>query len=50
MVTNWKKIFVKCLVNYWKITGKRLEIEQNGHIDFDHLRGIFLPWRPGNAL
>ena len=36
MVTNWKKIFVKCLVNYWKITGKRLEIEQNGLINFDH--------------
>lgn len=35
MVTNWKKIFVKCLVNYWKITGKRLETEQNGLIDFD---------------
>ena len=35
MVMNWKKIFVKCLVNYWKITGKRLETEQNGLIDFD---------------
>ena len=35
MVTNWKKILVKCLVNYWKITGKRLETEQNGLIDFD---------------
>jgi hypothetical protein len=35
MVTNWKKISVKCLVNYWKITGKRLETEQNGLFDFD---------------
>ena len=35
MITNWKKIFVKYLVNYWKITGKRLETEQNGLIDFD---------------
>lgn len=23
------------MVNYWKITGKRLETEQNGLIDFD---------------
>jgi hypothetical protein len=50
MATNWKKIFAKRLINHWKITGKRLETEQNGLINFDHIRGIFLPWRPGNAL
>lgn len=43
MVTNWKKIFVKCLVNYWKITGKRLETEQNGLINFDHSGAYFYP-------
>lgn len=43
MVTNWKKIFVKCLVNYWKITGKRLETEQNGLIDFDISGAYFYP-------
>ena len=43
MVTNWKKIFVKYLVNYWKITGKRLETEQNGLINFDRRRAYFYP-------